>query len=116
MKRSIVYLSTCALLAGGMTGCADMSETQRTTATGAGIGALAGAGLFRFATACAQTSGERSASGFGDEDLDAPVLGAAGGGAVVGDRFARAATVDTDAVAGDAARDQIIPRGRGAID
>jgi len=43
MKRSIVYLSTCALLAGGMTGCADMSETQRTTATGAGIGALAGA-------------------------------------------------------------------------
>ena len=43
MKKGIVYLSAFALLGAGMTGCADMSETQRTTATGAGIGALAGA-------------------------------------------------------------------------
>ena len=43
MKNSIVYLSVFALLTGGVAGCANMTETQKTTATGAGIGALAGA-------------------------------------------------------------------------
>lgn len=43
MNKGIVYLSTVALLAGSLGGCANMSETQQTTATGAGIGALAGA-------------------------------------------------------------------------
>ncbi|MGV8805859.1 MAG: OmpA family protein [Polaromonas sp.] len=43
MKKLAITALTCAALV--MTGCANMSETQRGTAQGAGIGALAGAVL-----------------------------------------------------------------------
>lgn len=43
MKKIILVLAACAVGAGGLSGCANMTETQRTTATGAGIGAVAGA-------------------------------------------------------------------------
>lgn len=43
MKKIILVLAACAIGAGGLSGCANMTETQRTTATGAGIGAVAGA-------------------------------------------------------------------------
>lgn len=43
MRKSILYISAFTLLSSGLAGCANMSETQQTTATGAGIGALAGA-------------------------------------------------------------------------
>lgn len=33
----------------GVAGCANMSETQKSTATGAGVGALAGAGIVAIA-------------------------------------------------------------------
>lgn len=45
MKKLILGLSTLSLLSGSLVGCANMDETQRTTATGAGIGAVAGAVL-----------------------------------------------------------------------
>jgi outer membrane protein OmpA-like peptidoglycan-associated protein len=40
MKKIIISISAIAI---GLSGCANMSETQRTTGTGAGIGAVAGA-------------------------------------------------------------------------
>ena len=43
MRKGILYISAFTLLGSGLAGCANMSETQQTTATGAGIGALAGA-------------------------------------------------------------------------
>ena len=43
MKKTIVLLSVTAFGLGGLSGCANMSETQKTTSTGAGIGAVAGA-------------------------------------------------------------------------
>ncbi len=43
MKKVILVLAACAVGAAGLSGCANMTETQRTTATGAGIGAVAGA-------------------------------------------------------------------------
>lgn len=43
MKKAILVWSTVAAL--GVSGCAQMNETQRTTATGAGIGAVAGAAI-----------------------------------------------------------------------
>jgi|SRR2546426_3508698 len=44
MKQLTIKSLTCAALAVGiLSGCADMSETQRGTAQGAGIGAVAGA-------------------------------------------------------------------------
>ena len=44
MKTLTIKSLTCAALAIGiLSGCADMSETQRATAQGAGIGAVAGA-------------------------------------------------------------------------
>ena len=43
MKKIIASLSALAIGLGGFTGCANMTETQRTTGTGAGIGAVAGA-------------------------------------------------------------------------
>lgn len=43
MKKIIASLSIIALGLSGLTGCANMSETQKTTGTGAGIGAVAGA-------------------------------------------------------------------------
>ncbi|MFZ2855479.1 MAG: OmpA family protein [Rhodocyclaceae bacterium] len=45
MKRNIVVLAAIAAGVGSFAGCADMSERQRTTTTGAGIGAVAGAVL-----------------------------------------------------------------------
>jgi outer membrane protein OmpA-like peptidoglycan-associated protein len=43
MKRIIVSLTVFAFGSGLLAGCANMNETQKTTATGAGIGAAAGA-------------------------------------------------------------------------
>jgi outer membrane protein OmpA-like peptidoglycan-associated protein len=43
MKQRITYCSLALVLALSATGCANMTETQQTTAKGAGIGALAGA-------------------------------------------------------------------------
>ncbi|HEX5802797.1 MAG TPA: OmpA family protein [Azospira sp.] len=43
MKQLILALATASIAGGGLVGCANMSETQRTTATGAAIGAAAGA-------------------------------------------------------------------------
>ncbi len=40
MKKIIISISAIAI---GLSGCANMSETQKTTGTGAGIGAVAGA-------------------------------------------------------------------------
>lgn len=45
MKKIIASLSAIALGLSGLSGCANMSETQKTTGTGAGIGAVAGAVL-----------------------------------------------------------------------
>lgn len=43
MKKTIVTLLAVSLASTGLVGCANMSETQRTTGTGAAIGAAAGA-------------------------------------------------------------------------
>jgi len=43
MKKIIVALGAIALGLGGLSGCANMTETQKTTGTGAAIGAVAGA-------------------------------------------------------------------------
>jgi outer membrane protein OmpA-like peptidoglycan-associated protein len=46
MKKTVVTTLACAALAvAGLSGCANMNETQQGTAKGAGIGALAGAVL-----------------------------------------------------------------------
>lgn len=45
MKKTIVTLSALAIGLGGLAGCANMTETQRNTGTGAAIGAVAGAGI-----------------------------------------------------------------------
>ncbi len=50
MNRIITVFSAMAIGAGSLAGCANMSETQRTTGTGAAIGAVAG-GLIGAATA-----------------------------------------------------------------
>jgi len=42
MKKTLVSLSIMAIGLGGFAGCANMSETQKTTGTGAAIGAVAG--------------------------------------------------------------------------
>lgn len=43
MKKIIVAISVIAIGLSGLSGCANMTETQKTTGTGAGIGAVAGA-------------------------------------------------------------------------
>ena len=43
MKKIIASLSAVAFSLSGLSGCASMTETQKTTGTGAGIGAVAGA-------------------------------------------------------------------------
>jgi len=43
MKKIIASFSAVVIGLGSLAGCANMSETQRTTGTGAGIGAVAGA-------------------------------------------------------------------------
>ena len=50
MNRIVITFAAFAIGAGSLTGCANMSETQRTTGTGAAIGAVAG-GLIGAATA-----------------------------------------------------------------
>ncbi|PKO33074.1 MAG: hypothetical protein CVU34_14930 [Betaproteobacteria bacterium HGW-Betaproteobacteria-7] len=45
MNKLIISLSTIAIGVATLSGCANMSETQRTTATGGAIGALAGAAI-----------------------------------------------------------------------
>ena len=42
MKLIFVSLSALSFLAGSLAGCANMTETQKTTATGAAVGAVAG--------------------------------------------------------------------------
>lgn len=44
-NRAIVFALGAALAAGGLSGCANMTETQKGTAIGAGVGAAAGAGI-----------------------------------------------------------------------
>ena len=43
MKKILSILAAGAVAVSGLSGCANMTETQRTTGTGAGIGAAAGA-------------------------------------------------------------------------
>ena len=43
MKKIIASLSAVAFGLSGLSGCANMTETQKTTGTGAGVGAVAGA-------------------------------------------------------------------------
>lgn len=50
MKKIIITLSAVSLAMGGLSGCANMNETQRDTGMGAAIGAVAG-GLIGAATA-----------------------------------------------------------------
>jgi len=50
MKKIIVTLSAISLSMAGLSGCANMNETQRDTGMGAAIGAVAG-GLIGAATA-----------------------------------------------------------------
>ena len=61
MKRIVTVISALTLSMGGLTGCANMSETQRTTGTGAAIGAVAG-GLLGAATA-GGSKGKSAATG-----------------------------------------------------
>ena len=61
MKKTIVTLSVIAFGLSGLSGCASMTETQKTTGTGAGIGAVAGA-LIGAATAGGNT-GKSAATG-----------------------------------------------------
>lgn len=61
MKRTMVYLGAVVFGLSGLSGCANMSETQKTTGTGAGIGAVAGA-VIGAATAGGHT-GKSAATG-----------------------------------------------------
>jgi len=61
MKKTIASLSAVAFSLGGLSGCANMTETQKTTGTGAGIGAVAGA-VIGAATAGGNT-GKSAATG-----------------------------------------------------
>lgn len=45
MKKTIATVSAIALALSGLAGCANMTETQKTTGTGAAIGAVAGAAI-----------------------------------------------------------------------
>ena len=47
MKKFVITLSAITLAMGGLSGCANMTETQRDTGIGAGIGAIAGAAIGR---------------------------------------------------------------------
>jgi outer membrane protein OmpA-like peptidoglycan-associated protein len=61
MKKIIASLSAMAISLSGLSGCANMTETQKTTGTGAGIGAVAGA-VIGAATAGGNT-GKSAATG-----------------------------------------------------
>ena len=73
MKKTIVSLSAIAFALSGLSGCANMTETQKTTGTGAGVGAVAGA-LIGAATAGGNT-GKSAATGA----AIGAVVGAGGG-------------------------------------
>lgn len=45
MTKKPLRIAAMLVLGAGLAGCADMTQTQRSTATGAGIGALGGAAL-----------------------------------------------------------------------
>jgi outer membrane protein OmpA-like peptidoglycan-associated protein len=62
MKKTIVSLSVIAIGLGGLAGCANMSETQKTTGTGAAIGAVAG-GVIGAATGDRKTAATGAAIG-----------------------------------------------------
>ena len=70
MNKTIVTLAAIVLAVSGLSGCANMTETQRSTATGAGIGVLAGAAIG------AATCGSRGA---GTGAAIGAALGAGGG-------------------------------------
>jgi outer membrane protein OmpA-like peptidoglycan-associated protein len=61
MKKIIASLSAMAISLSGLSGCANMTETQKTTGTGAGIGAVTGA-VIGAATAGGNT-GKSAATG-----------------------------------------------------
>lgn len=62
MKKIIVSLSAIAIGLGGLSGCANMTETQKTTGTGAAIGAVAG-GLIGAATGGGKSAAAGAAIG-----------------------------------------------------
>ena len=73
MKKLVITFSALTLAMGGLSGCANMTETQRDTSMGAGIGAIAG-GLIGAATA-GGNKGKSAATGA----AVGAALGAAGG-------------------------------------
>ena len=62
MKKTIVSLSVIAIGLSGLVGCANMSETQKTTGTGAAVGAVAG-GVIGAATGDRKTAATGAAIG-----------------------------------------------------
>jgi len=72
MNRIFIYALSVAVAASGLAGCANMSETQRGTAIGAGVGAAAGAGIG------AISGGNRSARA-GTGAVIGAAIGAGGG-------------------------------------
>ncbi|MDX9717111.1 MAG: OmpA family protein [Thauera sp.] len=73
MKKVIITLSAITLAMGGLSGCANMTETQRDTGVGAGIGAVTGAIIGR-----ATAGGNKSKSTATGAAVGA-AIGAAGG-------------------------------------
>lgn len=73
MNKIIIAFAAITIGAGGLSGCANMSETQRTTGTGAAIGAVAG-GLLGAATG-GGNKGKSAATGA----VVGAALGAGGG-------------------------------------
>ncbi len=73
MNKLVLSLSALTLAIGGLSGCANMSETQRDTGIGAGIGAVTGAIIGR-----ATAGGDKSKSTATGAAVGAAV-GAAGG-------------------------------------
>jgi outer membrane protein OmpA-like peptidoglycan-associated protein len=71
MKPNIAALMAVAIASSLLAGCANMSETQRSTATGAGIGAVAGAVIGRAAGGDSKSTAAGAALG--------AALGAGGG-------------------------------------
>lgn len=73
MKKIIITFSAITLAMGGLSGCANMTETQRDAGVGAGIGAVAGAIIGR-----ATAGGNKSKSTATGAAVGA-AIGAAGG-------------------------------------
>ena len=73
MNKLVLSLSALTLTIGGLSGCANMSETQRDTGIGAGIGAVTGAIIGR-----ATAGGDKSKSTATGAAVGA-AIGAAGG-------------------------------------